>query len=242
MPLTLRRARKLVPEPQLPEPVYDRRGYYRSPVTLASYRVGKPAPNKGQKYPIEVLTPQEVDQLVRACGRGLAGWRNRALIMVMYRGMLRVSEALALMPKDVDLLTGTCTVLRGKGSKRRVVALDPGTCAILATWMDVRAKLGITRAQPVFCVIQQPTMGQPINTPYVRHLLKKLAVKAGIEKRVHPHGLRHSGASYLADQGVPLRTIQTTLGHSTSAITDRYMHDLNPAVHLEIVRRLEWPS
>jgi site-specific recombinase XerD len=228
--------------PAAPEPVYDRRGFYRSPVTLASYRRGKPAPNKGQKFPIEVLTPQEVDALLRACGRGLAGWRNRALITTMYRGGLRISEALALMPKDVDLTTGRVTILRGKGSKRRVIALDPGACAIVAKWMDVRAKLEIPRAAPMFCVISQPTMGQPVGSPYVRELLKKLAVKAGIEKRVHPHGLRHSYASYLADQGVPLKTIQAMLGHSTSAITDRYMHDLNPAAHLDTVRALEWPS
>lgn len=238
MSFTLRRARKLAE----PEPIYDRRGFYRSPVTLASYRRGKPAPNKGQKYPIEVLTPQEVDALLRACGRGLAGWRNRALITTMYRGGLRISEALALMPKDVDLITGRVTVLRGKGSKRRVVALDPGACAIVGKWMDVRAKLEIPRTKPVFCVITKPTLGEPVNSPYVRALLKKLADRAGIEKRVHPHGLRHSYASYLAEQGVPLKTIQTMLGHSTSAITDRYMHDLNPAVHLELVRALEWPA
>lgn len=239
---TFRKTRKAEPEP-----IYDRRGYYRSPVTLPSYRTGRPAANKGKKFPIEVLTPAEVDRLVSACGRGLAGWRNRALITVLYRGGLRINEALTLMPKDIDLETGRVTILHGKGSrgkgpKRRVIALDPGACAIVAKWMDVRAKLGLTRQQPVFCVISQPTMGQPVNSPYVRQLLKKLAVKAGIEKRVHPHGLRHSYASYLADQGVPIRTIQTMLGHSNPAITDRYMHDVNPAVHLELIRRLEWPS
>jgi site-specific recombinase XerD len=235
---TFRKTRQPVP----PEPIYDRRGFYRSPVTLASYRQGKAAPNKGMKYPIEVLTPQEVDALLRVCGHGLAGWRNRALIITLYRGGLRISEALALMPKDIDLDTGRVTILRGKGSKRRMIALDPGACAIVARWMDVRAKLGITRSQPLFCVISQPTLGLPIGSAYVRELLKKLAAKAGIEKRVHPHGLRHSYASYLADQGVPLKTIQTMLGHSSVGITDRYMHDLNPAGHLDLVRSLEWPS
>lgn len=67
--------------------------------------------------------------------------------------------------------------------------------------------------------------------------------RAGIEKRVHPHGLRHTYASYLASRpDVPLRTIQTMLGHSSLAITERYLHNLHPHEELEVVRALTWPE
>jgi site-specific recombinase XerD len=234
---TFRKTRR--PEP---EPIYDRRGYYRSPVTLSSWRKGKPAPNKGLKLPPEPLTPEEVWRLVGACGHGLAGKRNRALIILMYRTGLRISEALALRPKDVDLDRGRVTVLHGKGDKSRVVALDPGACAICREWVEQRRTLGLTGREPLFCIISRPTIGYSIQPIQIRNLLRDLAVKAGIEKRVHPHGLRHSYASYLMEAGVPLGTIQTMLGHSSLAITERYMHRLNPAAELERVRTLDWPA
>ena len=223
------------------EPVLDRRGYYRSPVTLPSYRLGQPALNKGRTFPVEVLTPDEVDALIAACGRGLAGWRNRALIGVMYFGGLRVSEALALLPKDVDTERGLVTVLHGKGDKRRVVALPAPACAMVERWVMVRRTLEVPRTRPLFCVISQPTIGETVNSAYVRSLLKKLAERAGIEKRVHPHGLRHSYASYLASRPeVPLTAIQTMLGHTSLAITEAYLHKLNPHAELELIRSLDW--
>lgn len=226
-----------------PEPLFDRRGYYRSPITLASYRKGQPAPNKGMRFPIEVLTPEEVNALIDECGHGLAGWRNRGIIATLYFAGLRVSEALALYPKDVDLERGRVTVLHGKGNRRRVVAFPPGACAIVERWLHVRKSLGVSRAAPLFCVITEPTVGMPVSSVYVRNLLRKLADRAGIEKRVHPHGLRHSYASYLAERpDVPLTAIQTMLGHSSLAITERYLHRLNPAAELELIRGLDWPA
>lgn len=225
-----------------PEPVFDRRGYYRSPVTLPSYRRGHPSTNKGRKFPAEPLTHEEVYALIAACGRGPAGKRNRALITVLWRAGLRCGEALALFPKDLNLDRGTITVLHGKGDKSRVVPLDPDACAVVERWLSEREKLGISRRRALFCVISQPTMGEPIQSPYVRELLKRLAAKAGIEKRVHPHGLRHTYASYLMDRGVPIHYIRRVLGHTSIAITERYCDHLNPAEVVSALRELEWPS
>jgi integrase len=103
-----------------------------SPVVEAGYHAGRRAPNSGRTFPPEVLTADEVKGLIRASSnRALTGIRNRALITVMYRAGLRLSEALALKPKDIDPDAGTITVLHGKGDKRRVVGLDPGSMAIL---------------------------------------------------------------------------------------------------------------
>jgi site-specific recombinase XerD len=224
-----------------PDP-FDRRGYYRAPVTFPAYRLGQEPANKGRKFPPEVLTPEEVFALIDACGRGPAGWRNRALIVLGWRCGLRCAEALDLYPKDVDVDRGRVQVLHGKGDKARVVGLDPAAGAIVDRWMVNRRKLGLTGRQPLLCVISEPTKGRRLHDAYVRELMKKLAERAGIEKRVHFHGLRHSYASYLADRGVPTHFIRQMLGHTSLAVTERYMDHINPAVVVETLRALEWPS
>jgi integrase len=220
----------------------DRRGYRRSPVTLADYRRGCPPPNKGRTFPPEPLTPQEVYALMDACGHASAGRRNRALIMLLWRTGLRCAEALALEPKDVDLQRGEVRVLHGKGDRSRVVALDPAAAAVLEVWARERSALKVGPRRRFFCVISQPTVGAPLHSAYVRELLKELAVKAGIEKRVHPHGLRHTYASWLAEQGTPVHHIRRMLGHGSIAITERYLDHLNPADVLAAMRAVPWPE
>ncbi len=85
-------------------------------ITQKGYHAGREPANKGRSYPVEVLTDDEVKALIRACSsRAPTGIRNRALIVVLYRGGLRLGEALALQAKDVDPDAGTLTVLHGKG-------------------------------------------------------------------------------------------------------------------------------
>lgn len=86
----------------------------------------RPPANKGRRSPAELLTTDEIRALIRACSaRAPTGIRNRALIAVLYRGGLRISEALALYPKDLDQGAGTVTVLHGKGDQRRTAGMDP---------------------------------------------------------------------------------------------------------------------
>lgn len=224
------------------EPVLDRRGFYRSPVTLPSYRLGREPANKGRKFPAEILTAEECYALLDACGRGPAGRRNRALITVMWRSGLRCAEALALEPKDIDLEAGRIQVLHGKGDKRRVVAIDPAAAAILEQWGRERRRLKISTRKPYFCVIASPTRGEKLGDAYVRELLKRLAVKAGIEKRVHPHGLRHTYAAWLAEQRVPAHHIRRMLGHSSLSVTERYLDHLSPAQVLDSMLQVPWPE
>lgn len=193
--------------------------------------------NKGRKYPAEVLTESEVAALIKACSpTAPTGIRNRALISVMYRAGLRVSEALALFPKDVDANAGTLTVLHGKGDKRRIVGLDPGAFAVLARWMDRRAALDLNGRHTVFCTLQ----GSSLKPAYVRALLPRLAAKAGIEKRVHPHGLRHTHAAELAREGTPLNLVQAQLGHSSLATTDRYLKHIAPEELVKAMKARIW--
>jgi integrase len=222
--------------------IYDRRGYYRAPVTYPAYRQGVSPPNKGRKLPAEPLKPREVLALIGACGKGRAGVRNRALIVTLWRSGLRISEALALYPKDVDLDAGEIRVLHGKGDQARTVGLDPTAAVYIEKWMAQRKRLGLTGRHPLFCVISKPTMGEPIHSAYVRELLKKLAVKAGVERRVHPHGLRHTHAFELANEGVPIDEIRRQLGHSNLGTTARYINHLNPRDVVDRMRARQWPG
>jgi site-specific recombinase XerD len=218
----------------------------RSPITTSEYRIGQRPPNFGRTFPAEVLTPREVLELVNACARrGPSGLRNRALIVLMWRCGLRVSEALALFPKDVDLDQGTVTVLRGKGAKRRTVGIDAAAAAVVAVWLDCRRRIGIARSAPLFCTIARDDWGapgRPMHTAYVRAMLKRLARRAGIDKRVHPHGLRHTHAYELMMEGVPLVVIKAQLGHESLATTDRYVSHLAPRHVVEAMREREWPE
>lgn len=236
--ISLRRHPDDVPAPA---PI-DRRGYYRSPVTLASYHIGKAPANKGRRFPPEPLTPTEVLALLAACGRGACGKRDRALIVVLWRAGLRISEALALMPKDLDVAGGRLAVLHGKGDRSRVVAIDAMSCAVISEWLDERRRLGLGGRHPVFCVVSEPTRGRPMHAAYARNKLKELGARAGIEKRVHPHGLRHTHAFELAGEGVDLRYIRAQLGHTNLAVTARYVEHLNPSERVEALRSRSWPT
>lgn len=192
---------------------------------------------KGQKFPAEVLSDDEIRGLIRACSnRAPTGIRNRALIVLLYRGGLRISEALGLKPADVDRKAGTVRVLHGKGNKARTIGLDDGAMAVLDRWIDRRQQLGITTRRALFCTLD----GGPVQAPYVRNLLPRLARKAGIEKRVHAHGLRHTHAAQLAAEGVPINVIQKQLGHANANVTAQYLDHIAPADVIATMKQREW--
>lgn len=227
--------------PVQPQAVLDRRGQVRPAVTLPGYRRGEHPPNYGLKLPAEVLTRAEVERLLDACPRrGPAGRRNRAIIVVLWRGGLRMAEALALELRDVDAAAGTLTIRHGKGNRRRVVGLDPTAFAVLEQWLTVRTKLGVPRGAPVFCTITTGNLGRPLGHAYWREAIKRLGEKAGIEKRVHSHGLRHTHAVELMREHVPLLVISRQLGHSSIAITQRYLDHLEPGEVVETMQAREW--
>ena len=193
--------------------------------------------NKGRKLPPEPLNPDEAKALIRVCSkRAATGVRNRALIAVLYRAGLRISEALALYPKDLNAQASMIRVLHGKGDHDRVVGLDAGAWAILQNWLDRRAAAGINGHARVFCTLK----GKPMKAAYVRGLLPRLARKAGIDKRVHAHGLRHTFAFELAGEGTPIHEIQLSLGHASVSTTDRYIKHLNPSAVVETMKARAW--
>ena len=190
----------------------------------------------GQKYPIEPLTEREVSALLRGCSqRAPTGIRNRAMVMVMYRCGLRVGEVLAVKASDINPAAGTIRVLHGKGNRARVMGIDDGTLATVARWADTRKALGLSRA-PLFCTLA----GKPVSDTYVRAMMKRLGRKGHVDKRVHAHGLRHTHAFELSAEGVPVNVISRQLGHSSSAVTARYIDHVAPQDVISMGRARTW--
>lgn len=185
----------------------------------------------------DLLTRQEIESLIRVCSpRAATGIRNRALIAVSWRCGLRIGETLALLHKDVDLDNGTLIVQHGKNDKRRVLGIDAGTTELIRRWIAVKQKRRLPARSPLFCTLQ----GAAIDQSYVRHLLPRLANRAGIEKRVHAHGLRHTFAVELEAEGAVLSTIRDALGHSSAAVTDRYLQRVSGSAATAFVRERSW--
>ncbi|WP_442483061.1 tyrosine-type recombinase/integrase [Aeoliella sp. SH292] len=189
--------------------------------------------NKGRRLPPEPLSSSEVRRLLDACGRGtFVEARNWTLIVLLYRTGLRVSEAIALRCKDVDVRLGTLRVLHGKGDQSRVVGLDPLAARALGEYLATRRVVVGCDEGVLFCT----QVGTSLASAYLRQLLPRLAKHAGIDKRVHAHGLRHTHAFELANEGVPIHLIQAQLGHRSLATTDRYVRHLNPTEVVSTVR------
>ena len=197
------------------------------PRELASVARGRP-----RRLAPEPLAPHDVQRLLRACNGGTTGLRARALITTLWRSGIRLGEALALRPKDADLERGTLRVLHGKGDQDRLVGLDPAACELLGRWMDRRQTRGIHGHAPIFCTLD----GGPVSQAWVRGLLRRLARKAGVERRVHAHGFRHTHATELVREGQPLAVIQAQLGHRSPVTTSRYLHRLAPEALIEAIR------
>lgn len=201
-----------------------------------------PPTNAGRKLPPEPLTVAEVQQLLAAASnRSSSGIRLRALIGVMYGAGLRLNETLTLEPRDVDTQAGIVRVRNGKGQKARTVGIDPHGAALLDRWLDRRGRLRLTGRHPIFAIYETGKVGRALDPRYVRTALARLGVKAGLgDKRVHPHGLRHSLAFDLAQRGVPTHAIQAQLGHGSLATTDRYVRHLMPLDVINIMRDRDW--
>jgi site-specific recombinase XerD len=105
--------------------------------------------------------------------------------------------------------------------------------AILLRWVDTRRQYGLTGRSTLFSTLQ----GRALHSSYVRTLLHRLGDKAGIQKRVHPHALRHSMAFGLMWEGVPVPLIQAQLGHASLATTQRYLDHLAPKDLVDTTQR-----
>jgi site-specific recombinase XerD len=165
----------------------------------------------GQTLP-EILSQEEV---VRFFG-AISNLKHRAIVMTLYAGGLRVSEALHLRPSDIDSQRGVIRIEQGKGRKDRYVPLSPVLLAILREYWKA--------AHPKTWLFPNPLQDKPLVTRTVWEVVRKASRAAGILKKVRTHSLRHAFATHLMDRGVNIRIIQTLLGHRSLSTTEIYTH------------------
>ncbi len=135
----------------------DVTGRMRSPAATPGHWVGCAPPNKGQRYPADPPTVEEIILVMREAGPGRYADRTRALIAILWRAGLRISEALALTETDMDPKTGSVLVRVGKGGKRRTVGMDDWAWEHVGRWTEHRIQLPIG---PLFCILAGPTRGR----------------------------------------------------------------------------------
>ena len=118
----------------------DIAGHRRSPATMPGYHRGRPPRNKGEQYPADPPTIEEIVSVMRTVGDRPDGHRLRALIVLLWRAGLRISEALALQESDLDRARGAVLIRRGKGGKRREVGMDRWAWEQLDPWIEIRRR------------------------------------------------------------------------------------------------------
>jgi len=163
---------------------------------------------------------------MRAAGTGKDAARLRALIALLWRAGLRVSEALDLAESDLNRENGGILIRRGKGGKRRQVGMDSWAWHQLDPWLQIRAGLPVGA---LLCVIHGPTAGPHWEEAAARKQLKHAAAVAGVRRRFAPHQLPHAHAIEMAHEGMPLVVIQRQLGHSNLGITSIYLQGIDNA-------------
>src|SRR5215211_101915 len=204
--------------------VLDAAGRHRSPATLPGYHAGRAPRNKGQRYPADPPTVEEIIAVMRETPDDRHGARLRAMMIALWRGGLRVQEALALTERDLDPPRGSVLVANGKGGRRREIGMDAWGWEQLRPWLAARVELPVG---PLFCIIDGPTRGRPWSSAGVRVELRRLAAQAGVRRRFAPHQLRHAHALELAREGVPLNIIQRQLGHVNLGTTSIYLQGID---------------
>jgi site-specific recombinase XerD len=170
-----------------------------------------PIKNREHKLPV-VLSQEEVQRLFSVT----ANLKHKALLMVAYDSGLRLSELRHLRVEDIDSDRMTIRVRLGKGQKDRYARLTPALLKLLREyWLEYR---------PQAWLFPGETPDKPYDIATPGQILKKLCRKAGIQKRVSMHTLRHSFATHLLEAGTNLRIIQQLLGHGSLRTTALYTH------------------
>ena len=169
-----------------------------------------PMPKAQQKLPV-ILSPDEVRQFLSCVPRR----KGRTVLTVCYAAGLRVSEAIALKPTDIDSQRMMIRVEQGKGQKDRYVMLSEQLLKILREWYRF--------VRPTAWMFPGVIPGSHITRAGVADACELGLKRSGLTKPVSPHSLRHAFAVHLLEYGTDLRTIQLLMGHRSLSTTARYL-------------------
>ncbi len=177
---------------------------------------------KIERYLPETLSSAEVEKLIAsAAGAAPLEMRDRAIVELLYASGLRVSELCGARLENLDLEKGFIRVV-GKGNKQRLVPVGSGAREAIDRYLRLgRPELvGKRTGGEIFLSVR----GRKLTNQRIWQLLVALGKRAGLDKEVHPHMLRHSFATHLLEGGADLRIIQEMLGHADISTTQIYTH------------------
>ena len=181
----------------------------------------------------EVLSTAEVDLLEQAIDLSKwEGYRNRAIIEVLFSCGLRVSELINLRLSNLYVDEQFIRVM-GKGSKERLVPISPRALEELNYWFSMRNEMSIKPGEEDYVFLNR--RGHHLTRTMILIMIKRYAAEAGIKKTISPHTLRHSFATSLLEGGADLRAIQAMLGHESIGTTEIYTHIDTSTLRQEIL-------
>lgn len=219
------------------EQTLDRRGRLRSPAAMPGYHKGRAPVTKGRHLSPDPPDITEIVKLLEACkphraGRAaeLSAMRLRALIIVLWRTGMRISEALALEERDLNRTDLAITVRRGKGGKRRICAMDRWAWGEITPWLDARQEISFGA---IFCVLSGSTAGMSMSDSDVRRQLRKAAKRADLRRRMNPHAFRHGFSVEARREKIDVYSLQQQLGHARLDVTQEYLRSISTADVLE---------
>lgn len=188
-------------------------------------------PKLRKKLP-NVLTVEEVDNLLDINTKTPFDYRNKAMLELLYGTGLRITEMLDLKLGDIDF--ENCIVrCFGKGSKERIVPIGEYIIDSLNNYLDHGRNLLLKFKTSDYLFLN--SRGDRISRFSFFKIIKKLLREKGIKKDVSPHSLRHSFATHMLENGADLRSIQELLGHSDIATTRIYTHITNKKVEKDYI-------
>lgn len=178
------------------------------------------SPKSGLKLP-EVLSVQEIDRIVEAIDLSRPdGHRNKAIIETLYGCGLRVSELVGLKLTDIHASEGYVNVT-GKGNKQRLVPISNKALKEIDLYRIDRNRLQVIYNENIVFLNRR---GRKLTRAMIFTIVRDLAGKAGIMKKISPHTFRHSFATHMIEAGADLRAVQEMLGHESIITTEIYTH------------------
>lgn len=179
------------------------------------------SPKTARKLP-DVLSLDEIEAMLAAIPPDKEeSIRNHAIMEMLYGSGLRVSELCDLRISRFSPVDGM-VIIEGKGAKQRIVPVSDEAISRIDDYMEVRERQKIKPGEEDFLFLNR--RGARLTRVMVFYIIKDLAERAGIRKKVSPHTLRHSFATHLLEGGANLRAIQQMLGHESIATTEIYIH------------------
>lgn len=178
------------------------------------------SPKLGLYLP-QVLSEDEIDSIIKVVDLSQPeGHRNKAIIEALYGCGLRVSELVSLRLTDIHEAEGYISVI-GKGNKQRLVPIGEMALKEIGLYMQKRRLLPVIHDGNIVFLNRR---GRRLTRAMIFHIIRELAEKAGIKKKISPHTFRHSFATHLVQAGADLRAVQEMLGHESIMTTEIYTH------------------